>query len=193
MFQRIYHKLFDRIILSHKSFAVFKDLIHKNVIIKPSDKILDIGCGTGAFSPLFKPGNYTGIEISPKKVTYCQQKFPDYTFLQMSGTQLEFPDNSFDLILVLGVFHHIHDTNATKMLAEIKRALKPRGTVLVIEPTLSPTSSRLNWYMQFIDKGKFIRYNEQYLDLFTKGLKVNTTYQFITELLYNEYLYVLKK
>lgn len=193
MFQRIYHTLFDKLILSRKSFAVFKDLIHKNVTIKPLDKILDIGCGTGAFSLLFKPENYTGIEISPKKVAYCQQKFPNYTFLQMSGTQLNFPDNCFDVILVLGVFHHIHDTHATKMLEEIKRVLKPRGTALVIEPTLSSTSSRLNRYMQFIDKGEFIRYDEQYQNLFTKEFKINTNYQFITELLYNEHLYILKK
>jgi len=76
---------------------------------------------------------------------------------------------------------------------ELNRLLKNKGKILVIEPILSKTSTRLNKWMKFVDKGKYIRFEKDLIYLLNKQFKVNELDQFITEMFYNEKVYELTK
>ncbi len=59
---------------------------------------------------------------------------PHYVKPSVIGN-LDFPDNSFDLIICLGVLHHI--PNVSFVLNELQRVLAPNGMLIIREPIVS--------------------------------------------------------
>ena len=108
---------------------------------RPSNIILDYGCGRGSNSLKYcKYGarKVYGIDISPvyisNAIELMRQAGVDkdlFDFRVMDAHDLEFEENTFDLVLGSGILHHLNPDIALK---EIYRVLKPNGRVLFIEP-----------------------------------------------------------
>jgi ubiquinone/menaquinone biosynthesis C-methylase UbiE len=175
-----------------KSYFVLKKILSKHINVKKTDKILDYGCGTGKYCTFFNPKNYLGLDINKKSINIAKKKYKQYHFKELSK-KLNVKDNSFDFILILGVFHHISNNEIKPILKEINRVLKKNGKILIIEPILSETSTRINKWMQFVDRGKHFRYEKELIQLISKYFKVRFIEQFITDLFYNEFVFELKK
>lgn len=60
--------------------------------------------------------------------------WPTYEKPNIMGN-LDFPDNSFDIIICLGVLHHI--PNVSYVLSELHRVLSPNGIIIIREPIIS--------------------------------------------------------
>lgn len=101
--------------------------------------VLDYGCGSGALT--FKARDMgsrsvTGIDISSDSVEECQAKMAlkgiedGLSFFTRDCEATEFADQSFDVVLVSGVLHHLDLDNA---YSEIGRVLRPGGVVLCHE------------------------------------------------------------
>lgn len=75
--------------------------------------VLDVGCAAGGIYRVIRGINpkirYTGIDVSEEMIKAAKTTFPDVEFIRTSGKKLDFPDNSFDLVLELGVMHHVLD------------------------------------------------------------------------------------
>lgn len=101
-------------------------------------RLLDYCCGNGDDSIFAaKHGaNVVGIDISPVSIAHCKQKAIDENvsgstdFRVMDAEKLEFPDNSFDLVIVYGVLHHLDFPAAMR---EISRVLEPGGEAICTE------------------------------------------------------------
>lgn len=103
-------------------------------------RVLDYGCGRGDLSlyMLSQGAEVHGIDISSGYVgdaaTRCEAAgYPKNTFkfYVMDAHSLEFPADSFDLVVGLGILHHL---DAQVALNEIHRILKPGGRLLLQEP-----------------------------------------------------------
>ncbi|MBI4282128.1 MAG: class I SAM-dependent methyltransferase [Chloroflexi bacterium] len=101
-------------------------------------KILDYGCGNGE-DALFAAENgatAVGIDISEVSIANCQRSATERglstrtSFQVMDAEHLEFEDNSFDLVVVYGVLHHLDFAAA---MGEISRVLKPNGQAICTE------------------------------------------------------------
>lgn len=99
-------------------------------------KALDYACGDGLYTlQMAEAGaDAVGIDISPVSVSNAareaeRRKLPA-NFLVMDCENLEFPDNTFDLINVSGVLHHL---DVKRAYSEMARVLKPTGSVLCVE------------------------------------------------------------
>ena len=102
--------------------------------------ILDYGCGRGKSSIKYLSNGAIvyGIDISPNYIAESIQqaekaKFPkeQYQFRVVDAHKLDFPENSFDLVVGEGILHHLE---AEIALNQIYRVLKPGGRVLLQEP-----------------------------------------------------------
>jgi SAM-dependent methyltransferase len=98
--------------------------------------VLEIGCGLGTDGAQFaKAGaHYTGIDLTEAAVELARRRFELFklpgTFRVADAEQLDFPDNSFDLVYSHGVLHHTPDTAAA--VREIHRVLRPGGRAMVM-------------------------------------------------------------
>jgi ubiquinone/menaquinone biosynthesis C-methylase UbiE len=102
--------------------------------LKTGDKVLDLGCGNGRWFKLFETYNvdYMGIDSSVKLINIAQKNNLEGKFQIEEGLNLSFPDNFFDKIYSIAVFHHIPSKEfRLKFLEEAKRVLKPGGILVL--------------------------------------------------------------
>lgn len=95
-------------------------------------RILDIGCGVGAFVRRlreFSPEVY-GIDIDRDGVVMAAGELPNLVLAV--GEHLPFPDETFDVIFLHEVLEHVDDDVAT--LKEAHRVLTPAGRVVIFVP-----------------------------------------------------------
>ncbi|MEM7468155.1 MAG: class I SAM-dependent methyltransferase [Pseudomonadota bacterium] len=115
-----------------------KRIYREHVISACRDKaLLELGCGPSGSTHLWhrSGAKVTGIDISPegikKAVKTAEEKNLDIAYHAMNAERTEFPDNSFDLTVGMGIIHHLELHTCYKELARI---LKPGGSAIFMEP-----------------------------------------------------------
>ncbi len=99
-------------------------------------KVLEIGCGLGTDGAQFaKAGaDYTGVDLTEAAVDLARKRFELFglsgKFQTADAENLDFADESFDLVYSHGVLHHTPDTE--KAIKEIHRVLRPGGRAMVM-------------------------------------------------------------
>ena len=137
--------------------------------------VLDLGCGTGEYAPLFSAERYVGLDLSPPFVRYASARLRGFTFLVGDGERLPFPDDGFHRVLVNGVIHHMDDGGADRLLGEVSRVVRPSGAVLIIEDVPSSAVNLAGRLMHAIDQGDHIRTSEAYGELIGRHLSIERT------------------
>jgi SAM-dependent methyltransferase len=99
-------------------------------------RVLEIGVGLGADHQRFAEAGAElyGIDLTPRAVEFVRQRLAVMglsSHLQVGDAEnLEFPDDTFDLVYSWGVIHHSPDTE--RAAREILRVLKPGGVFRVM-------------------------------------------------------------
>ncbi|MFZ4707718.1 MAG: class I SAM-dependent methyltransferase [Bacteroidales bacterium] len=105
--------------------------------LKPTDKVLEIGCGTGYFTKeIVKTGaSVTAIDISPELINIAKQEIKETnaSFMLDNAYELSFDDCSFDSVVGSSVLHHL---DIDKAIREMYRVLKPGGYIFFTEPNM---------------------------------------------------------
>jgi phosphatidylethanolamine/phosphatidyl-N-methylethanolamine N-methyltransferase len=110
--------------------------------IKPGDRILEVGVGTGINAPLY-PRNchVTGIDFSPKMLEKARERVErkalhHVRLLEMDAATLSFPDNSFDIVYAPYVISVVPDP--VQVVREMRRVCRPGGKFIVLNHFKSP-------------------------------------------------------
>jgi ubiquinone/menaquinone biosynthesis C-methylase UbiE len=96
--------------------------------------IIDVGCGTGygtAHLAMYAK-SIVGIDISNSAIEWATNRYPGVRYVQMDAQQLEFPNQSFDLIVSTENFEHL--TDQKRHVQELARVLRPDGFCFVATP-----------------------------------------------------------
>jgi len=111
------------------------ELIQRYVPLQ-GKKMLDCGCGTGQYVIGFLNAGVDayGIDFFKEKIQEFHTRYPEIADRVNVGNaeKINFPDDSFDVVLVNEVLEHIPDQ--VKALLEIRRILKPDGVFIVFSP-----------------------------------------------------------
>ena len=125
----------------YQRYSGIQELLQKYV--KKDDAVLMAGCGNSRLSEdMFEDGfaNISNVDISRVVIDQMGDKYKDkpaLTFQQMNVCSLEFPDESFDAVIVKGTMDAIlcgegSTANVAKMCMEVSRVLKPSGILFVV-------------------------------------------------------------
>ena len=116
--------------------------IHRLSLVKPGDKVLDVGCGSGRLTMAAQKwvgseGETVGIDPSPEMIQVARQNAARRRLavkFELGVVEaLPFPDGSFDVVLNRLMLHHLPGDLMQRGLAEMRRVLKPGGVCLVVD------------------------------------------------------------
>jgi ubiquinone/menaquinone biosynthesis C-methylase UbiE len=130
--------------------------------IKKGMHVLDLGCGPGAFTPYIArtvgdKGKVYALDIQAEMLKQLERKLAkpenrdikNIKIIQGNAYELPFDDGSLDLVSMVTVLQEIPDRN--RVLAEVKRVLKPGGFFAVTELFPDPDYP---WKSTTIKQGK---------------------------------------
>jgi len=137
--------------------------------------ILEIGCGEGNnyffLRELKKNVKYTGLDFSDSKILFAWNYFKTINAVLGNGLNLQFTDNSFDLVLCRDYLHHV-DFDRKKAVEEALRVAKPTARVLFFESDGSKLLNRLFRFFLPAERGNINSTPEKMLSLLSNYGKV---------------------
>lgn len=167
-----------RAILSHPYiYSVFQNLMgaHKGRISfvsgfirpVPGSVVLDVGCGTAEILDYLPYVNYWGFDISQTYIDQAVKRFGVKGKFQCKVLNAADLDNlpKFDVVLAVGLLHHLDDTGAGQILALVHQALKIGGRLITIDPCIAPEQNPIARFLVTHDRGQHVRSCGEYAAL----------------------------
>eukprot|EP00397_Hematodinium_sp_SG-2012_P028355 GEMP01029846.1.p1 GENE.GEMP01029846.1~~GEMP01029846.1.p1 ORF type:complete len:313 (+),score=67.06 GEMP01029846.1:80-1018(+) len=121
-------------------------------------KLLDVGCGTGSFLATLqvKLGSVEGIEYNDGMIEQSRGRLgPSVKLVQGSADALPHPDETFDVVTINQVIHHLPPENdyafLKRFIVHAYRVLKPGG-VFIINTSSSEQVLRGFWWSALMPK-----------------------------------------
>lgn len=141
-------------------------------VIPDKESILDIGCGPGHVSEVFRlagrKNEYLGVDNDPDTIELAKSLFPQVKFECQDANFLPYPDQSFDSCILFTVVEMMFDFR--KAVEEAVRVAKKRVIITTFVPlTEGPdvnahTVNNLSDYVVNINEKRFL----DHINLFGK-------------------------
>ncbi len=149
-------------------------------------KLLEVGCGVGIDLVRFAQGGseVTGIDLANVSIKLAQENFQKRglsgEFRVMNGEELQFEPDSFEIVYAHGVLQYT--ANASKMVKEIQRVLRPDGEAIMMvynrNSWLNAMSKVVNVGLEHEDAPVLKKYS---IGEFKQLLKSFSTYTIVPE------------
>ncbi len=103
--------------------------------IKPTDVVLDLGCGYGEFINQISCGKKFGMDLNPESPGHLDR---EVRFLQQDCSKAwETPAETLDIVFTSNFFEHLPSKEALgKTLEQARRCLKPGGKLIALGPNI---------------------------------------------------------
>jgi len=119
-------------------------LLHTYRHLRSADetyRLLDYGCGAADMLRLMTESglrfNKSGCDISAGMLQEAEERWPSGlprpSLHLQDGAKTQLPSDSFDMVLITAVLHHVPVEERFDVYAEIRRLLRPGGHVVVFE------------------------------------------------------------
>ena len=101
----------------------------------PGQRILDIGCGPGDILDFLPHVDHYGFDVDPVSITAAERTYGDRgTFICGGVDGFTVPEpGTFDLVLTIGVLHHLSDNEARRLFRLSAQAIKPAGRLVTLD------------------------------------------------------------
>ena len=126
----VYDRLFGRV------FQASRETLVRNLTMSAGERVLEVGVGTGLCLPLYPPHcDLTGIDLSQAMLEKSSERVQELglqnvKLLQMDAGAMDFPDDSFDVIVAAYVVTAVPDYR--KLMSEMIRVSRPGGRLLLL-------------------------------------------------------------
>lgn len=127
----------------------FELILHgvRNKVLREIDSsnktVLDVATGTGSLALALSDTakKVVGIDLSEQMLKVARKKkgSDKLAFLQMDASEMDFPDQEFDIVTISLGLHDMPLEIRTAVLKEAKRVLKKDGKLYILEYDLPPS------------------------------------------------------
>jgi ubiquinone/menaquinone biosynthesis C-methylase UbiE len=141
--------------------------VHEALQPSPGMKVLDVGCGPANVLSYLPPVDYTGIDLNEKHIAFARALYGDRgRFLVGNAAEdLKQEENTFDLINVSALLHHLGDEEAVTLFKSLKLLLKADGRIVTLDNVWLPHQRSIVKLINKLDSGINIRTPAGYLRL----------------------------
>src|SRR3954465_12127966 len=128
-----YAGVYDRIF---RVFNESREAVVSNLNIRPGDRVLEVGVGTGLCLPMYPAHcSVTAIDLSEAMLEKAAQRVKEeglrnVTLERMDAGEMTFADNTFDVIIAAYVVTAVPDYR--KLMSEMIRVSRPGGRLVLL-------------------------------------------------------------
>lgn len=133
----------------------------------PGMTLLDVGCGPADILAYLPEINYWGFDISEDYIGKARRSFGHRGHFHCKQLQVDDLDRlpQFDVVLAIGLLHHLDDEVALDVLRLAHRALRTGGRLLTVDPCLDPSQNAISRFLVSKDRGQNVRNKTGYAAL----------------------------
>jgi len=162
----------------------FKKILEYSELSNKS--VLEVGCGNGRVTEWIQkiPRKLIAIDPDKKGIESARQNIRNLDFKIMSGENLDFDDEIFDIVLFTFSLHH---QNSAKALDEAYRVLKKNGRAVIVEPAADSEVERIHYIFENeidkLEKAKIAIKNSSFISEKNEEFFIEVSFDDIDELL----------
>jgi ubiquinone/menaquinone biosynthesis C-methylase UbiE len=137
------------------------------------DRLLDVGCGTGAASrsAASVAASVVGIDLSPEMIRQARELasgLANVHFEIADSEHLPFDDGAFTAVVCSNSFHHYPDPG--RAVREMTRVLAPGGRLVLGDACSDRTAARIaDVFLRWFEPGHVRLYRSDELGAFVQG------------------------
>lgn len=167
-----------RAILSHHAvYGLFRRLtgsdklnaamVEQYIRPQPRDVIVDIGCGPADIVQWLPEVRYYGIDLSEDYIAAARRRWGDRgIFIRAEVGQIAWDDlPTADIIMSLGVLHHLDDSQAIALLRGAKAKLRNGGRFVSYDPCFTRPQHPVARAIHRFDRGRNVRFDAPMTEL----------------------------
>lgn len=127
-------------------------------------RVLDVGCGTASILALLPDVEYIGIDHNPKyidKARLLHGDRGDFQTIDVNDARIG-ELGQFDRVLLLGVLHHLSDSECLALLAALQTVLRNGGQLITFDNALVHGQHPIARALAKLDRGRYARSPQQY-------------------------------
>ncbi len=126
------------------AFLRFRDSALEAAALRPTDRVLDIGCGTGllALEAALRAASVVALDVAPRMLQEVRSAaeargLGNVSLVCADATRLPLGDDEVDCVMSSYALHHLDHAAKMRALAEARRVLRPGGRLVIVDMMFS--------------------------------------------------------
>ena len=140
----------------------------------PGMKVLDIGCGPADIRAYLPAVEYWGFDISESYIRKARKRVGELGHFEFRPLEANDLDGlpKFDVVLAIGLLHHLGDKPARRVIQLAHRALARGGRLLTVDPCVDASQNLVSRMLVMNDRGQNVRDRNGYEALAKSAFEV---------------------
>lgn len=165
-------RVYDVFQSSVGAYRARSEVLARTARIAPGDTVVDIGCGTGhILDDLPEQITYFGCDLSEDYIRKAQAAYghrASFECVDVSRFTVGPRLGTADVVLALGVLHHLDDVQADELIGTAHELLAPGGRLITLDTAYADDQSHAARYLVSKDRGQDVRTPAGYRELAEK-------------------------